>query len=176
MKKLAFVLIVVVISSCNSRLEITKKYHSFGWNVSLEKNNKSDQSVVKNKPKQEVIISSNSEEPILNKENSLIKRDKLEGKNQINHEIEMVKIPELKIGNKKHSLTINENVNNIYKSKPIHKLEKKLKSEKHGDGSGALRTIGWIFIILGLIFILIISILLGALLCLLGLLFVIAGK
>ena len=58
----------------------------------------------------------------------------------------------------------------------VNALLKPLKVQQTDDGSGALRSIGWVLIILGIIFLLIISILLGALLMLLGLLFVIAGK
>jgi membrane-bound ClpP family serine protease len=43
------------------------------------------------------------------------------------------------------------------------------------DSGGALKTIGWVLVILGLIFLLIISILLGALLMLLGLVFIVAA-
>jgi hypothetical protein len=48
-------------------------------------------------------------------------------------------------------------------------------SASESGGNGALRGIGWVLIILGLLFLLIISILIGALLLLLGLVFVIAG-
>lgn len=48
-------------------------------------------------------------------------------------------------------------------------------AESASDSGDALKTIGWVLIILGLVFLLIISILLGALLMLLGLVFVVAA-
>lgn len=44
------------------------------------------------------------------------------------------------------------------------------------SGSGALRAIGWVVVILGILILLLVSLLIGALLMLLGLVFVIAGK
>lgn len=48
-------------------------------------------------------------------------------------------------------------------------------SNSSSGGSGALRAIGWVVLIIGLLFLLFISILLGALLMILGLIFVLAG-
>lgn len=47
---------------------------------------------------------------------------------------------------------------------------------ENGDGAGFLRVLGWIILIIGLIFLFLISILGGAVLMFLGLVFVIAGK
>lgn len=59
--------------------------------------------------------------------------------------------------------------------KAVKQLRKSVMMEG-GDGSGALRAIGWVIVIIGIIFILVISIGIGAVLMLLGLVFVIAGR
>lgn len=55
------------------------------------------------------------------------------------------------------------------------KYKASIGSDDEG-GNGALKAIGWIFIILGIILLLFISILVGILLMLLGLLFFVVGK
>ncbi len=53
--------------------------------------------------------------------------------------------------------------------------QERLMAKEDGGGSGAMRTIGWVLIGLGLLILLFLSILIGALLALLGLIFVLAG-
>lgn len=68
------------------------------------------------------------------------------------------------------------------KTKIVNSNKNKLKDAKTNsssnddEGSGALRVIGWVFLILGILILLVVSILVGALLMLLGLVFVIAGR
>lgn len=44
MKKITYLslIAILVLSSCSHRLEITKKYHSFGWNIAFENTKKSE--------------------------------------------------------------------------------------------------------------------------------------
>lgn len=60
------------------------------------------------------------------------------------------------------------------KSKTFESKIQKVASD--GSGSSALNAIGWVFIIIGIIILLLLSLVLGIVLMLLGLLFVIAGR
>lgn len=180
-KNLLFIAIgLIFFTSCQQRLSITKKYHSFGWNIALESNQKNipETQIKKNskknpknklfeKDKQEnlkenqvfsAIINDNNNTDLKTQEfvsQSVEKYNSLKGKN----------IQKKNIQKKKQTLVENKILNKI-----------KYKEVKKTNQSGALSTIGWIFIILGIIFILIISIGLGVLFCLLGLLFILVGK
>jgi Flp pilus assembly protein TadB len=178
--KIVFTAIVLVLfSSCQQRLSISKKYHSFGWNIALEsKQDKIEKSATPPKRKKKETTNSESltqkqdilEEKLIFSAVKNNKESELFEQLNTNKSFEVLKTKEVS------SVTNYESkkVPQFFKNQLIKKAQKQGIKETHE--SGALKTLGWILIILGLIFILIISILLGFLLCLLGLLFILVGK
>jgi len=178
--KILFIAVVLVlVSSCQQRLSISKKYHSFGWNIALEsKQDKTEKSVTpnKSKKKEQVISESLTQKQDLPEEKPIFSAVKNEQEALIAEQIIFNKSSE--------KLKTNETISDkSYDSKKApqylqNKILKKVQKHKVKDSqeSGALKTLGWIFIILGIVFILIVSILLGFVLCLLGLLFILVGK
>ncbi len=178
--KIVFTAIVLVLfSSCQQRLSISKKYHSFGWNIALEsKQEKMEKSAKPPKRKKKETTDSES----LTQKQDVVEENWIFSAVKNNQELELFE--QLKINKSFDVLKTKEvsSVTNFESKKAPQFLKNQLikKAQKQGiketNESGALKTLGWILIILGLIFILIISILLGFMLCLLGLLFILVGK
>lgn len=101
-------------------------------------------------------------------ENSCSDIQSITTKNNV-HEVKN-KIKEVK------SKLITPKVKGIKNLKTIANKKISKTETQSGDGNGALKGIGWFFIILGIILLLFVSILIGILLMLLGLLFFIIGK
>ena len=178
-KILFIAVILVLVSSCQQRLSISKKYHSFGWNIALEsKQDKTEKSVTptKRKKKEQIISESLTQKQDLPEEKPIFSAVKNEQEALIAEQIIFNKSSE----NLKTSESISDKT--YYSKKAPQYLQNKLLKKAHKQGvketneSGALKTLGWILIVIGLIFILIVSILLGFLFCLLGLLFILVGK
>ncbi len=178
--KIVFTAIVLVLfSSCQQRLSISKKYHSFGWNIALEsKQDKMEKSTTPPKRKKKETTNSES----LTQKQDVVEEKWIVSAIKNNQESELIE--QFKI-NKSFDVLKTKEVSSVtnYESKKAPQFLKNhliKKAQKQGiketHESGALKTLGWILIILGLIFILIISILLGFMLCLLGLLFILVGK
>jgi Flp pilus assembly protein TadB len=178
-KILFIAIILVLVSSCQQRLSISKKYHSFGWNIALEsKQEKMKKSAKPPKRKKKETTDSES----LTQKQDVVEEKLIFSAVKNNQESELFE--QFKI-NKSFDVLKTKQVSSVtnfeskkapqfLKNQLIKKAQKQGIKETHE--SGALKTLGWILIILGLIFILIISILLGFMLCLLGLLFILVGK
>lgn len=178
--KIVFTAIVLILfSSCQQRLSISKKYHSFGWNIALEsKQDKIEKSATQAKRKKKE--TTNSE--LLTQKQDIVEEKLIFSGIKNEQESEIV---EQSVFNKSSSELKTKEVSSVknYESKKVpqflkNKLLKKVQKQgvKETNESSALKTLGWILIIIGLIFILIVSILLGFLFCLLGLLFILVGK
>jgi thiol:disulfide interchange protein len=178
--KIVFTAIVLVLfSSCQQRLSISKKYHSFGWNIALEsKQDKTEKSVTptKRKKKEQIISESLTQKQDLPEEKPIFSAVKNEQEAELIEQFKINKSFDVLKTKQVSSVTNYESKKTpqFLKNQQIKKAQKQGIKETHE--SGALKTLGWILIILGLIFILIISILLGFMLCLLGLLFILVGK
>jgi hypothetical protein len=70
--------------------------------------------------------------------------------------------------------------NNKTTQKEVHSkklsIKKAATTADDGEGNSALKAIGWVFIILGIVFLLVVSIAIGVIMMLLGLLFFVVGK
>ncbi len=169
LKYLSFIglALMLVLSSCTMEKRIYMSGYHIEWNKSKQHIDKSELAISDNTAEQNQITTVEADNNITaSVDNSII-------------------IP----SHKTVSLSKKENII-APKTKPIletktviankkefkNKLrEFKKNNSSYDDGSGALRGIGWVFLILGFLILLFVSILIGALLMLLGLIFVIAG-
>jgi hypothetical protein len=188
-KKVILVLTVVfLLSSCGS-LSISQKRYSNGLNISwfAGKENKQEtkREVVKKKSKEITIISeSTNSTEIVSESNLTTKEEKPFSEPEVselnlNESQENILVKESKETIRLFSNSNESNSKNIGKMKRKMLLKNTPKIKQLIDStheSGALKGIGWVFIVIGIIFILLINIILGALLMLLGLVFVLAGS
>jgi thiol:disulfide interchange protein len=178
-KILFIAVILVLVSSCQQRLSISKKYHSFGLNIALEsKQDKTEKSVTptKRKKKETTNLESLTQKHDVLEEKLIFSAVKNNKESELFKQLNTNKSFEVLKTKQVSSVTNNESKKSpqFLKNKLLKKAHK--QGVKETNESSALKTLGWILIILGLIFILIISILLGFMLCLLGLLFILVGK
>jgi hypothetical protein len=180
--------IAALILSFGGACSIQKRQHLPGFyvqknrvssSVSTSKNTTDKQivteleksSFIADKEMQNILIQQNSEQ----KTNLLLKEEKIElrAKNDRNN---TPNLKDLHIESKK-SVQVKPGINLL--SSSIEKVTTKKKMENSNDsdnGNNALRGVGWFFIIIGIVLVLLVSILIGILLMLLGLLFVVAGR
>ncbi|HEY1047867.1 MAG TPA: hypothetical protein VGF79_15610, partial [Bacteroidia bacterium] len=179
-------LIAILFSSCGS-LSIGTKRYSRGLNISwfsgkdeVKKHSNKDPEKRKTElalkdDKQSLSEANNVDESAYSELNLTNTQDVIQTKTlqKIEASKKVSKNSELKSA-KQESRTETSNKSLIKKiNKKIEKMSPKSSTETH-ESSG-LDVIGWILIILGLIFLLLVSIALGVILLLLGLLFVVVG-
>ncbi|MBP5994510.1 MAG: hypothetical protein KA736_02320 [Crocinitomicaceae bacterium] len=182
MKKITvlYIISIIFLGSCS----IEKRLYRPGYNVEW-KSSKISASTIKNDDSStELIVIENKTKKASSSDKVQIKcipskENQLEIENicrqsevlsENHNETDQRKIDEVKSKLK----TIN--VNGLKKLKTISNKKISKTETKSGDGNGALKGIGWFFIIIGTIMVIFVSILIGILLMLLGLLFFVVGK
>ena len=188
MKKNILFLTVCLIFFASCTIE--KRLYRPGWNINSSFTLKSGHS--KNN------IAKNVEEDIQNQNTSETRI----GSKTINHETKPDDVPQIihietshsdethtkedhfinrEISNSLKVSSLSVRSNNYLSTQPAREIKKssqqKMKSKtESSSGNGAIKGIGWFFIILGIIIVLFVSILIGILLMLLGLLFFVVGR
>lgn len=181
MKKIILTFIILItINSCN----IEKRLYRPGYNVDW-KPSKIGASMSNNEgPLTDLIISENKA-----KKSSILDKKQIRFDSTMENQIIIENLSGPSVGttenNYKKDFRKIDNVKYRLKTTKAKNLkhlkiiaDKKIsKTETNsGDGNGALKGIGWFFIILGIILVIFVSILIGILLMLLGLLFFVVGK
>jgi hypothetical protein len=186
-KGILYLTVIVFMSSCGS-LSISQKRYSNGLNISWfsGKDNKQEtkKELTKKKTKENTISELSNSTEIVSESELLVNEEithndpvVLESNLFENHKEILVKErKELPVQSFQSVESSSKNIGKM-KRKMILKNSPKIKQiVESTHQSGALKGIGWVFIVIGILFLLLINIVLGALLMLLGLVFVLAGS
>jgi hypothetical protein len=190
MKKILLLLTICIIylSSCS----IEKRLYRPGWNIGSHSRIKSgsgginqneainSEEVTNTKNSSKILLDENAKvndfknveiieyvkDKTSNSSNILIGKNEVNKTNKFDHYMQNNSL-ENSVGNQ---------FNDIHNMKNITKNEKLKNQSTSGSENGVIRGIGWFFIILGILFVIFVSILIGILLMLIGLLFFVVGR
>lgn len=176
LKKLLFsgIIFILILPSCT----VTKRVHMPGYHVDWNNRIQTKQKLDDNTKEQNISLVVEKTESKANKKKKHVVSAVSENiKTELNG-FTAVKPSKNVISKNNENKIIKNNENPFAETNVILTENKKIKSyESNEDGGNkALRVIGWVVLIIGFLFLLLISILIGALLMLLGLIFILAGK